>query len=182
MYSISSHGRIMSHNRIVNTHTPRVGITKKMHNGKILNNFSNGKGYRYVTISINSVRKNYYIHILTATYFCDNQFNFPEVNHLDGNKENNYYKNLQWCTKKQNMHHAAKNGLMQAGKDKYNSIKVINVKTLKVFDTIKEASDFYSIKYSLLKGGLARRRSPNCNKKVFYKDICELSEWENFQN
>jgi len=177
MYSISSHGRIKSHDKIVNTFTPNAGLTLRTHKGKILHDFNNGKGYRYVTLSAYK-RKNYYVHILTATYFCDNPFNFPEVNHLDGNKANNYYKNLEWESKKGNIQHAWKIGLMIEGKDRKNAIKVINVKTLQVFDCIKHAADFYSLKYGLVKEGLARQRKPNCRENHFYKDLCELSKWE----
>lgn len=34
-----------------------------------------------------------------------------QVNHIDGNKENNKYSNLEWCTNQQNRIHAVKLGL-----------------------------------------------------------------------
>jgi hypothetical protein len=175
LYSISSHSRIKSHDRLVNTFVPKPGL--RLHRGKMMGNFSNGKGYRYITLSVNSVSKNYYVHILTATHFCNNPLNLPEVNHLDGNKANNYYRNLEWTTKKGNMQHAKEIGLLIEGKDRKNAIKVINVKTLQVFDCIKHAADFYNIKYSLLKEGLGRQRKANCRKNHYYKDLCELSKW-----
>lgn len=49
---------------------------------------------------------NYVIHRLVAKYFVPNPDNMPMVNHIDGNKYNNYYKNLEWCDQKHNMQHA----------------------------------------------------------------------------
>lgn len=38
-------------------------------------------------------------------------FNKLRVNHFDGNKQNNYYKNLEWSTSSDNTRHAIANGL-----------------------------------------------------------------------
>ena len=40
-----------------------------------------------------------------------NPLNFPEINHIDGNKQNNYANNLEWATSSQNQIHAFKHGL-----------------------------------------------------------------------
>ena len=53
-----------------------------------------------------------YTHRIVAKHFVDNPFNLPEVNHIDGDKANNYYRNLEWVTRKQNCEHASRTGLI----------------------------------------------------------------------
>lgn len=56
-------------------------------------------------------RKDFYIHRLVATHFCENPNNYNEVNHIDGNKENNSADNLEWCNRSMNNKHAFQAGL-----------------------------------------------------------------------
>lgn len=51
------------------------------------------------------------INRLVAKAFIPNPYRRKEVNHKDGDKENNNDWNLEWTTHKQNMHHAIKNGI-----------------------------------------------------------------------
>jgi hypothetical protein len=74
--------------------------------------------YLMVQIYIgNGKRKNYLVHRLVAKYFIENPYNKEQVNHIDGNKLNNIYCNLEWVTPKENMSHALKSGLYK----KYNN-------------------------------------------------------------
>jgi hypothetical protein len=66
----------------------------------------------YPTVSFNSKTKR--VHRIVAELFVPNPFNKKEVNHIDGNKLNNHRKNLEWCTRIDNMQHAWRTGLMRS--------------------------------------------------------------------
>ena len=72
----------------------------------------NHKGYRVCNITIDGKFHKLLVHRLVAENYVPNPDNKPKVNHKDGNKSNNNYKNLEWVTQKENMEHASKNGLM----------------------------------------------------------------------
>ena len=70
----------------------------------------NNRGYKSVKIMGG---KTFMVHRLVAEHFCIKPNSDPKlvVNHLDGNRLNNHYSNLEWCTQKENVHHARKTGL-----------------------------------------------------------------------
>lgn len=53
------------------------------------------------------------IHRLVAIYFVDNPEDKKEVNHIDGNKENNTAGNLEWVNRNENLKHAYITGLRE---------------------------------------------------------------------
>ena len=54
------------------------------------------------------------IHRLVAEAFLENPKNLSEINHKDGNKENNKVGNLEWCTRRENVLHSYKLGLKKS--------------------------------------------------------------------
>lgn len=67
-----------------------------------------GHGYVKYMIRNNFIgkRKGYKAHRLVAEYFIENPNNYKEVNHIDGNKNNNHYINLEWCSRQINVQHS----------------------------------------------------------------------------
>ena len=76
----------------------------------------NRDGYSRLCLVINGKPKNVYIHQLVARMFIPNPMLYREINHKDGNKQNNCVENLEWCTRSDNMIHAFAMGL------KYNKL------------------------------------------------------------
>lgn len=64
----------------------------------------NNQGYKMFWFN----GKNKYVHREVAMYYIPNPDNLPEVNHKDGDKQNNNVENLEWVTRIQNHHHAMK--------------------------------------------------------------------------
>ena len=83
---------------------------------KILKSFRTGPGYSGTRFVVNGKRKHFYTHRLVAAHFIPNPYNYPQINHKDGHKINNYYNNLEWVTPKENASHASKMGLLKGRK------------------------------------------------------------------
>lgn len=73
-------------------------------------------GYVSVILKHNNVKKTYLVHRLVAKAFIPNPDNLPQINHKDGNKENNNVNNLEWCTAKYNIGHAYSAGLIDTAR------------------------------------------------------------------
>ena len=67
--------------------------------------------YRVISIMLNGKQKHIYVHRLLAEAFIPNELGKPQVNHIDGNPNNNSIENLEWVTAKENIQHAYNLGL-----------------------------------------------------------------------
>ena len=79
---------------------------------KILKPIKGHLGYMFYSFCKETKNKTYRIHRLVALHFIPNPNNYPEVNHIDGDKENYSIENLEWCTRSQNMKHGHTLGLI----------------------------------------------------------------------
>lgn len=110
-YQISSYGRVKSLKRQVKTKNG-FRIIKE----KILKKIPDKDKYIMVKLSKNNKIKTCKVHRLVAEYFIENPNNLPQVNHIDGNKQNNYYKNLEYTANLKNTnHYHSRNGTKKYG-------------------------------------------------------------------
>lgn len=114
LYEVSNLGRVKSF------------AIPAMKQGKILKPNKKSNGYMRIILCKNGVHKFVYIHRLVAEAFVPNPENKPCVNHIDNERANNHADNLEWCTQKENVRHAAKQGRLC----KENGIKA-GIKTRK---------------------------------------------------
>ena len=66
-------------------------------------------GYLHIVLSKNSKQKRFTIHRLIMLVF--HGASELQVNHIDGNKKNNNFLNLEYCTPSENVRHSYKTGL-----------------------------------------------------------------------
>lgn len=97
--------------------------SKRKH--KCLKQTINKYGYCKVTLQKDKYKKMYSVHRLVAEAFIPNYNKLPQVNHIDGDKQNNHVANLEWCTAKHNMNEAVRTGLFDNCKkiQKENAVK-----------------------------------------------------------
>jgi hypothetical protein len=126
--------------------------------------------YGYPKIGLGSrikhERKYPSIHILVATAFVPNPDNLPTVNHGDGDKTNNYYKNLGWCTHGYNNKHAYEIGIREgmSGEKNPNAnlteniVKEIYMMAWGGDHTHKQIADMFGIRYAMV-GNIKHKRT-----------------------
>lgn len=115
-----------------------TGIIKSIRKNE-LKYFIDGKnksGYKNVQLSKFGIVKHYHIHSLVAKHFIGERPDGYIINHIDGNKLNNNYKNLEYITQSENIYHAIRIGLKKTGGYLSFSKKVIQFD--KIGNYIKE--------------------------------------------
>lgn len=70
----------------------------------------NADGYKCITVGKMKSRSTKRVHRLVAMLFVDNPNNEDEVNHIDFNRQNNHYTNLEWVNHLDNIKHSYEHG------------------------------------------------------------------------
>lgn len=101
LYEVSNTGKIRSNNYLGH------GKQRELRHAK------DQKGYLRVGLFMGDVKMTVKVHREVAKAFIPNPENKPQVNHKDGDKENNRVENLEWATESENVVHAYKTGLKE---------------------------------------------------------------------
>ena len=86
-------------------------------------------GYVKIGLRNNGKKKQYYVHRLVAETFIPNPNQYPCVNHIDENKQNNSIDNLEWCTYIYNLNYGTRN---QRSAEKHKGKKASDETKLKL--------------------------------------------------
>jgi hypothetical protein len=105
-YEISNYGNVRTLDRVI---INSKGV-KSYYGGKVRKPSVNE--YRIIILSKNGTAKGFKISRLVALLFVGGGNSVKNiVNHIDGNKLNDHYENLEWCTTSYNIIHSFENGM-----------------------------------------------------------------------
>lgn len=147
-YQVSNFGTVKSLDRkeIISSGVLRT------YKSKTLIAQEDGRGYLMVRLYKNGKGTTKRIHRLVAETFIENINGLEEINHIDGNKENNSTDNLEWSTRKENINHAIGIGLFKNNgahntnsKLTFEEADEIRVRYLTENITQTELADEYSV-------------------------------------
>jgi len=129
------------------------GKIQNLRTGRILRISKNSKGYSSVTLSHKGRSLTITVHKLVFTNYIGETRRGYDINHIDGNKNNNSVSNLELITRKENMRKAVENGQVKSGFDSPLSVPVQQIhpltnKVINTFGSIMIASDQTNISSS----------------------------------
>jgi hypothetical protein len=160
IYEVSNTGKVRTVEGKT-THSERCGKRKwKLRELKLK---TDRGGYKRVCLYKNKIPKDFLVHRLVANAFCEKGEDQMIINHKDCDPSNNNVENLEWCTYRDNLIHAFKNGLNKSPK------KVILISKYtgenKPFNSYREASEFLGKNKGYISGILKRNKT----ETDFYK-------------
>lgn len=104
LYQISNYGRVKALPKKI-TWVQKDGV-ECFRLAKTIILKENRQFYATVKLCNNGAFERVTIHYLVASHFLKNANNYKYINHIDGDKFNNHYSNLEFCTARENKSHS----------------------------------------------------------------------------
>nr|DAT71078.1 MAG TPA: chromosome partitioning protein [Caudoviricetes sp.] len=140
----------------------RTISTREDKNGYIVVNLYNEEGKQ----------QTYKVHRLVATEFCENDN--PElktqINHKDENKQNNYYKNLEWVTPAYNINYGLRTEKAISNRKKPIIVRNVNTNDVIKFESLNSASRVLGLDEARLSDILNNKRKTTNGYEVWYAE------------
>lgn len=122
------------------------------------------------------------VHRLVGEAFISNPYNLPQINHKDGNKQNNCVENLEWCDNSYNQLHAWKNNLQHRTENHERQIARLAEINKKTKRTLKN-KDVKFIRKNYVRGkttyqyfadmfNVSTKTIEYVVKNIRYKEVC----------
>lgn len=152
-YEVSNHGRVK---RIERKVWNKINNSYSIFKERILTPTNcNTKKYWRIAIKYNNEKIIIEsVHRLVALVFVENPNvnDYNQVNHIDGNRDNNYYKNLEWCNQSMNMIHRLlvlkqkpKNIGSNCNFTKLTEFQVLQIPKLLKTHSLKEIGEMFNV-------------------------------------
>lgn len=156
------------------SNTGKIKSFKIYKDGYLLKHKIDKDGYHTVSLATQNKKLMRRVHRLVAIAFLGNKNNYPIVNHLDGNIDNNSANNLEWCTNSRNQLHRYNElcGTWDATRKgrsyTFTRIKTTDINTgqEKFFDCINDCARYYNVSDSCIHNRLhGRAKNPSDNNR-----------------
>lgn len=168
LYEVSNRGRIKS---VAKTIKRGGRVVCHQASDRILKPKHKPNGYLQAWLyDRDGIVKAHYVHRLVAQAFIQNPYGLPQVNHRDGNRENNRLSNLEWASGSYNVS-MAKHGK----KEKHTRKIVIQLdekgKLLGAFNTIAEAARALKVSETAVRYYIEGKLGKKCGYRLKYMNI-----------
>lgn len=152
LYMVSNQGRVMT-------------IPHMSKDGLILRPRESNNHYMTVNLYDGSSYKKHLIHRLVAASFIPNPNNCPQVNHKDGNRQNNGVDNLEWVTARENIRHKY-DTLGYSQKGRRSPLRRFTDEQVREIRSSKQKASFVAANY-----GVSRQCIADLREGRTYQDV-----------
>ena len=174
LYEVSNKGRIRSLDQVQHRSNGFV-MCEFLVKGRILKPFKTGnknKG-QYLTVNLHKQNTDCQkkVHRLVAEAFIPNPNNYPQVDHVDGNKLNNDVNNLDWVTNEENMKRSWNIGLRTYYGENNHKAKLTKEQVTEIRNTYIKGDSVYGAKPLAKKYGVSSTNIRQIVKGEIWKKI-----------
>lgn len=151
------------------------------HDNNFLKKCIHSNGYEQVNIRIGNKYVTKLIHRLVAVAFIPNPDNKPCIDHIDGNKRNNYVSNLRWVTPVENANNIITKKRSIENRKSHNEKKIVAISgEINVyFNSIIEASIILGVDRTSISKCLKGQRGKAGGYVFKYQEMVTYTEFIN---